>query len=181
MGFKSNFQKGFTLIEVIVVMVIISIMVAIIGPTLLSWMPNLRFRDASGQLLADIQLAKVEALKRNSNVVLIIETPLCPGLPNAVPDPGGQYTIFVDANTNNDLDAGEETIKIVDMPANVSLCPPADAGANPEFPNGPSGFPTTGFLSNGLPIGGISGNVTLNNDQGREVIVTLTAAGHVSM
>lgn len=163
-----NSNKGFTLIEVLVVIVIASILSAIAIPSILSWMPNIRFRGASQSFLGHMQLAKMEAVKRNANVVVLLDVKACPGLPNAVPDPGGSYTIFVDDNPkNNALDAGETTLVQQTMPPNVALCKETFAGTS------------TGFLPNGLPIASNIGGVEINNDRGRKATLNLTMAGGV--
>lgn len=173
--------KGFSLIEVIIVLVVIGILAAIATPAIMEWMPNIRFRGASQDLFGHMQLAKMEAIKRSANVVVIFTPVACPGLPNAVPAAGGSYTIFVDdgggtpgtpGNAGNNVqNAGEATLVQQTMPANVALCAQTFPGA------------WSGFQRNGLAIAGQANapnnTVTVNNDRGRSATLTLTPAGGI--
>lgn len=65
---KLKRQQGVTLIEVIVVMVIFGVLLAAAMPQASEWMRNLKVRNAAESIKSGLDLARMEALKRNSNV-----------------------------------------------------------------------------------------------------------------
>lgn len=166
-------QDGFTLVEILMVTVLMAIILSIAIPTYLSWLPNIRMREASRDLFLDMQLAKVEAIKRNVHVVVAFTSVACAGLPNAVPAPGGSYTVFVDngagaAANNNAWDAGEMILATKVMPKDVALCAETFGG-------------NVGFLPTGLSVGSNFGSATLNNNRGRKAVVTISIAGGIKL
>lgn len=75
-------QKGFTLIEVLVSVAIVSIILAIAYPAFGSWCKRAGFRSEVSMLVGCLHAAKMEAVKTNSFVVIAA-------------DPTG-YSAFVD-------------------------------------------------------------------------------------
>lgn len=67
-GYKLPFvcNKGFSLIELIVVLTIASILLMIAGPALQKFVASNRLTSQVNDLLADINLARSEAIKRNA-------------------------------------------------------------------------------------------------------------------
>jgi len=62
-------SKGFTLIEVIVVIVIIGILSTIAFPMFSRWIPNYRLKGAAQELYSDLQKSKLHAIKTNRRVI----------------------------------------------------------------------------------------------------------------
>ena len=56
-------DQGFTMIEVMVTIVILSILLAISIPAFSRWLPNYRLRGAARELYSNLQLAKAGAIK----------------------------------------------------------------------------------------------------------------------
>jgi len=64
---------GFTLIELMVVIVILAIMLFIALPNFAVWMQNTQIRTAGEAVLNGMQLARAEAIRRNINVELRLD------------------------------------------------------------------------------------------------------------
>jgi prepilin-type N-terminal cleavage/methylation domain-containing protein len=67
-------KNGFTLIELLVAFVILGIVTAIAIPGFARWYPRYRLKSASRELYANLQLARLEAVKRNGNCSITYST-----------------------------------------------------------------------------------------------------------
>ena len=105
---------GFTLIELMVVIAIIAIGLGIAAPSVRNLTLNAQMSAQANDLLADLALARTEAIKRNVRVAICSSstglgctggTPLRPA-----PWEAGRI-VFVDTNQNGSRDADEEILR----------------------------------------------------------------------
>ena len=165
-------NSGFTVIELIIVIGMISILSAIAIPSLMKWMPNYRLKAEARNLYSDMQKAKIEAIKRKQDVLISFVT--------GTYDPDGQigsYEVFVHNDTNNDgnYDSGEIGQILIpkkDMPKNVTLY------FNNFSVNTVAN--TAGYNPRGLPAG-TWGDVRLRNNQSRYYELAMSPAGVVKI
>ena len=162
-------KKGFTLTELLMVISIIAIMLTFGLPAFLEALDNQRLKGTARDLYSMFQKARLEAIRQNSNVVIIIT-------PAAYTPAGmvGSCQVFVDDGAgggtadNSIRDGTEEIIAKVSMPKKVSLISSTFSGT-PK---------STAFNSRGLPEK--IGNVQLRNSK-RWYKITQRIAGSVKM
>ena len=68
-----NNKRGFTLIELMIVIGVIGIMAAISTPMIMNWLPNYRLKAAARDLYSNMQKARMVAVKSNQNTAIIFD------------------------------------------------------------------------------------------------------------
>jgi type IV fimbrial biogenesis protein FimT len=101
-------QKGVTVTELLVGLAVVAALLAVGAPGLADSVEATRLRAATGDLLADLQLARAEALKRNRRVTL------CKSLDGQQCSPQGGWEqgwiVFHDENGDRLRDEDEELL-----------------------------------------------------------------------
>ena len=172
-----NNRKGFTLVEMMVVVAILGILAAIGIPSYLSWLPEKRLKGASRELFVNMQKAKIMAIKRNRAVAISFVTASCGGTPpSSLPSASGSYTVFIDDGSGTGTAADgirngtERIIKNGGPFHGVALCSAAFGSTSP---------PSLSFRPQGLPNN--SGSVVFYNNVQKSYTVTVTNAGLVRL
>lgn len=106
-------NAGFTLIELMVTMVVGAVLMAVGVPSVRTFLRNAELASASNNLIAAVNAARGEAMKRGSNAMVI-------------PRPGvgwsSGWVVFIDQNRNGLYDAASDTtIFEQSLPADTSL------------------------------------------------------------
>jgi type IV fimbrial biogenesis protein FimT len=107
---KFRFQQGFTLVELLTVVVVVGILTAIATPSLQTFVESNRLSAATNDFVTDLALARVEALKRQEGqVVLCVSTngTSCAAAP-ATWTSG--WLVFWDKNSSNSYAAADDIL-----------------------------------------------------------------------
>lgn len=96
-------MKGFTVIELMIVIAIAAILATLAGPSFTSFMNNTSQNSAFSQLQGDLNRARSEAIKRNARVLVCNSTTgsSC----STATDWSSGWVVCFDADANNDCDA----------------------------------------------------------------------------
>lgn len=107
--FLKKSQAGFTLVELMVVVVIMAIMAAIAYPSMSEWIANRRVANRAEQVANLMRFARAEAMRRNVPItVCSVTIKRGSGEPNNnCNDKRFGMTMFTDLNRDNNLNSGE--------------------------------------------------------------------------
>ena len=157
-------QSGFTTIELIIVVALLSILAAVGIPSYLNWLPDIRLKSAARNLKSDMMLAQQRAIRENARVAVVFNTG------------GKSYTVFVDngagGGTPNDWtqNGTEALLKTETMPSQVAMDLAAFGAAADQ---------RVSFDGRGLPDQ--SGEVRLSNTKNIIRRISLSIVGRATI
>jgi type IV fimbrial biogenesis protein FimT len=164
MTLLSNKGRGFTIMELVVIMAIVAIL-AIIGiPTFSSLTPDLRLNSAARDLKSDMELAKMRAIRENATVAVVCNTGT------------ESYTVFVDNGAgggtadNWTQDGAEELVISSTMPDGIDMYEASFDG----------GVSRCRFDGRGLP-NGLGGHIYMKNRKNKYRGIALSMVGHIQI
>lgn len=148
--------------EVVVVLSLLGIMTAISVPSYISWLPKHKLQTSVRQIYDDLNLAKMQAVRSNTDVCITFDTA------------AETYTVFVDTNSNAIQDDGAANI----LKNNVTL----ENGVvitNTTLPfNNTCGFNNRGMLPTTVAPGGL---IRLTNPTNLIMSVNVNTSGGISV
>lgn len=155
-------KKGFTLVEVMVVIAIVGIVAVIAVPSMTGWRSDRQLRGAINNLASDIQLARLKAIREAEVVSVVFDTT------------NNGYTLHLDPNQNGTLDAGEQSVRAVTLPGVVTYTSVNLTPAN-VLPTGAF----FSFNSRGLPTTTGDSTVTMQYSAADTMVLTINRVGRI--
>ena len=144
-------QKGFTMVELAVVVLFVAIFSAVAYPMLTKSVPNMRLKAASQELYSHLQKAKLHAVKTNNDVLFSFTADV-----NCLTPTGYVFT-------------DEEGFEVVSKVMAEGVCLESVATFDA----------TSGFTPRALPAGPV-GSVTLTHkNTTRQYVVAQSTAGNI--
>ena len=133
--FPQRHARGFTLLEVMVVVAIIAVLAALAGPSFTPLIERWRVRQAVEGLQSTIYYARSEAIKRGGNVAMRKipnNTNNCTTATSSADWDCGWF-VCEDVNGNGVCNAAEPVLQRFETPANVQVTRPANSGEHIIF------------------------------------------------
>ena len=107
---RKSARRGFTLIEMMIVLVVLAITVALGAPMMQTQLHQNRLRSESSRLLGAINLARSEAVMRNMPVSLCPSAMAATGEPKCSGTYSGGWIVFANANKDRVVDPGSDHV-----------------------------------------------------------------------
>ncbi|MCP4347486.1 MAG: prepilin-type N-terminal cleavage/methylation domain-containing protein [Desulfobacterales bacterium] len=171
--------SGFTLVELLTVICILSIVLMIAIPNFIQWQANYRFRNAIIDLYSNFQRARSAAMRHRCLGTVTFHQPIPPESSEIY-----DYAVFIDKNNDMMLDLDEMVIAKVKWSEYINVEFGSQCSDGVNFSHNDLGFPAVAFRSNGLPInnkGGLGmGSVFIKNTNNNVIrSIKLASAGRV--
>ena len=148
--------RGFSFLELMVVLAIIAAVSAIVTPNFIRWRNNAKMRDAVDNLMADLEMAKISAVKENNFVAVLFNST--------------GYRVFVDKANPWVRDADERLLRDRKLPAGVTF----DLGhSNWGFTNNRTRFNSRGRADT------YNGTAVIVNSDGQQRDVIVSSLGRI--
>jgi len=147
-------ERGFTLIEVMIVIAIMAIMAAIAAPNYQEFMAQRRLNGTARLIMSDLMNARMQAVSQNNKVIVSLTS-------------NHQYQIVRDRNNNMTVDTGETgPSKDIHPDYSEVTFAPASTGYSPVFN-------TDGTA--------INGKLILTNSGGSNLYIKIATGGRVKI
>lgn len=149
---KNDMKRGFTLVELMIVIAVIAIISAIAAPNFTTYMAQRRLNGAARMVMSDLMAARQKAVSMNQNVKVSFVS-------------NHSYEIWNDANNNGTVadNEGEDVVRDI-HPDYYDVT--FSSNTSPEF------------RPNGTVVAATNGTVTLSNATESKQVIT-SSAGRV--
>lgn len=142
-------SRGFTLIELLFTLVVAALVLTLAAPSFQSAVNNSAMTTGTNNLIASLQLARSEALKRRLPVTICTTSDFSAATPSCADTDWQQgWMVFADDNGDGQFDTGETVLHGErTMRRSVRVTLPAGQPLQTALTYLPSGFPNLGGLN----------------------------------
>jgi len=139
-------KDGFTILELVIVIVVLGVMAAIVVPNFLGYLPKYRLRSATRDLYSNLYLAKISAIKNNASWAIVFNAS------------GGEYEVCSGKGADNSWGGTDnEVVKKVVF---------SDYGSGVTYGNGCADTPIGSTFGNDFITYSSPKNVAVLNSKG---------------
>ncbi|MEP4145669.1 MAG: GspH/FimT family pseudopilin [Halioglobus sp.] len=111
-AYHSRDLAGFTLVELLIVLSIVSVLITIVAPGMQRFIYGIYIRQYVSELMTDIVFTRSEAIKRNRRVRMCPSPMASTGLTACAGVFADGWAIFVDSDGDRTLDTDEEVLRV---------------------------------------------------------------------
>ncbi len=111
---KRNIQTGFTLYELLTVMIVVGVVLALGVPNMQSFRQNSRMTSTANDLHSSFHLARSEASRAKTNITICASADAAAPLPTCGGELEAGWVVFEDRDGDIVIDAGEPIIRRFD-------------------------------------------------------------------
>ena len=181
-------QRGVTLVEIAITMAIVAILLAMGGPSFSQWLQNTQIRTTAQGIQNGLQMARAEAVRRNTNVGFSLANSLDDGCALSVNGP--DWIVSMGSPTNDLPSACGSAPSDDTAPRIIQKRPGAETGVNAVVTSDQASILFNGLgRITPLPAGNISINVTnpaggtcaVDGGKMRCLRVQVTSVGQIRM
>ncbi len=134
---KTRRQKGFTLYELLMTVVIVAILMSIGIPSFRAFTRNSEMAASVNDLLGSFQVARSEAARAKQNVSICASSDSLTATPSCTGEFEDGWIVFVDTDGDVEVDTGEVVLRAHPaMPDRISV---TNTGQDDYFSYGPNG------------------------------------------
>ncbi len=160
-------MRGFTMVELIIAIAIVSVASAVAVPNIMVWRQNLELRGATRDVYSNFHRARVEAIKRRTYCSVTFRS--------------DSYVIYEDSNKDLVKDDSEDIIASISLSdyGNLTLDTSEGGGDGLTFSNPEDGiaFSPSGISRSAAGFG--SGSVYLKHGNNKTARVVVSSSGNI--
>jgi len=142
-------STGFTMIELMVVVIVLAVLLTVAVPSFEAVMNANRLAGASNEMMASLQTARMEAVRRNARVALCLSANANDAAPTCANADVDGWIVFVDADKDDAFSAGDTLLRTSTVSPSVQVLSSAKPAGVVSFRSDGFAYDSANALLNG--------------------------------